>query len=330
MRNYKLMNYTTLPTGNLFALTMERCASLLAPGGRFGMIVPASATCTDGYLPLQKILLEQSTLHISSFSDQRGKLFDIPHPRLCIICYQKHQGLQRVFSTPYFKPEWKLREYLFQRLKFTEVTKEVRTGIIPRYGSQIEQRLHAKLHSQLQHLGDCLCKTGTHSLFVTRKLSWFVQVMPFIPQIIDEQSNIRKPSELKTLRFSSPEYADIAFVALNSNLFYWFLTTSSDCRNLNMREVLGLPLTIDEMTPIIRKELQKLAQLLTDELLVHSEMRRMRFKDTGELTIQCIFPGKSKPIIDEIDRVLAQHYGFTEEELDFIINYDVKYRMRKS
>ena len=36
---------------------------------------------------------------------------------------------------------------------------------------------------------------------------------------------------------------------------------------------------------------------------------------------------KSKPIIDEIDKVLAKHYGFTEEELDFIINYDIKYRM---
>ena len=34
-----------------------------------------------------------------------------------------------------------------------------------------------------------------------------------------------------------------------------------------------------------------------------------------------------KSIVDEIDRVLAEHYGFTEEELDFIINYDIKYRM---
>ena len=29
---------------------------------------------------------------------------------------------------------------------------------------------------------------------------------------------------------------------------------------------------------------------------------------------------------DEIDRILAKHYGFTDEELDFIINYDIKYR----
>jgi hypothetical protein len=36
---------------------------------------------------------------------------------------------------------------------------------------------------------------------------------------------------------------------------------------------------------------------------------------------------KFKPIIDEIDRALAEHYGFTDEELDFIINYGIKYRM---
>ena len=35
----------------------------------------------------------------------------------------------------------------------------------------------------------------------------------------------------------------------------------------------------------------------------------------------------SKSLMDEIDKVLAEHYGFTDEELDFIINYDIKYRM---
>jgi hypothetical protein len=29
----------------------------------------------------------------------------------------------------------------------------------------------------------------------------------------------------------------------------------------------------------------------------------------------------------EIDRALVRHYGLSDEELDFIINYDVKYRM---
>jgi hypothetical protein len=31
----------------------------------------------------------------------------------------------------------------------------------------------------------------------------------------------------------------------------------------------------------------------------------------------------SRPMIDAIDRALAQHYGFTDKEL----NYDIKYRL---
>ena len=42
-----------------------------------------------------------------------------------------------------------------------------------------------------------------------------------------------------------------------------------------------------------------------------------------------MMPNKSKPIIDEIDHVLAWHYGFIDEELDFIINYDIKSRMSR-
>jgi hypothetical protein len=50
-------------------------------------------------------------------------------------------------------------------------------------------------------------------------------------------------------------------------------------------------------------------------------------KQTGRTETQSFKIQKSKPIIDEIDKVLDQHYGFTEEELDYIINYDIKYRM---
>jgi len=41
----------------------------------------------------------------------------------------------------------------------------------------------------------------------------------------------------------------------------------------------------------------------------------------------------NKPLLDEIDALLAAHYGLSEEELDFpaaagqvVINYDIKYR----
>ena len=50
-------------------------------------------------------------------------------------------------------------------------------------------------------------------------------------------------------------------------------------------------------------------------------------KQSGRVIQDQYHVNLSKPIIDEIDELLAKHYGFTEEELDFIINYDIKYRM---
>jgi len=54
---------------------------------------------------------------------------------------------------------------------------------------------------------------------------------------------------------------------------------------------------------------------------------KMNNKLTGLVELESLTPANSKPIIDEIDRALARHYGLSDEELDFIINYDVKYRM---
>ena len=66
-----------------------------------------------------------------------------------------------------------------------------------------------------------------------------------------------------------------------------------------------------------------------DSYIKNKERRSSFYKTTGKVEYDEFYPGLSKPIIDQIDTVLADHYGFTPEELDFIINYDIKYRMGK-
>lgn len=39
------------------------------------------------------------------------------------------------------------------------------------------------------------------------------------------------------------------------------------------------------------------------------------------------YPKLSKRLIDIIDEAIAQHYGFTQEEVDYIANFDIKFRM---
>ena len=81
----------------------------------------------------------------------------------------------------------------------------------------------------------------------------------------------------------------------------------------------------------MRKETKGQLARLTAELMEsfkrHSQRKETRYKATGKVIYDEFDQKPSKPIVDKIDRVLAEHYGFTEEELDFIINCDIKYRM---
>ena len=76
-----------------------------------------------------------------------------------------------------------------------------------------------------------------------------------------------------------------------------------------------------------KRQLVHLTAELMESFKRHSQRKETRYKATGKVVYDEFDQKPSKPIVDKIDRVLAEHYGFTEEELDFIINYDIKYRM---
>jgi hypothetical protein len=170
-------------------------------------------------------------------------------------------------------------------------------------------------------------KNGPHTVNFSRKVGYFLQVVDFQPRVVDGRGKLRPPSEFKPLAFASEAERNAASAVLNSNLFYWFITVFSDCRHLNKREIdaMAFPDNLHKERPLI-KELQDLTHKLMLNLHKTSDTRRMKFKhDT--LEIECLIPKQSKSIIDSIDLALASPFGFTAEESDFIINYDIKYRI---
>ena len=148
-----------------------------------------------------------------------------------------------------------------------------------------------------------------------------------MPKIVDDAGQVRPPSELKDFSFVDKSIRDGFLAAFNSSLFYWYLTVYSDCRNLNRRELENFPLDSTKFDKVELAKLNELVHSLMADFKRNSRALPMRYEKLGTLEIQCIYPKLSKPLIDEIDRALAKHYGFTGEELDFIINHDIKYRM---
>jgi len=86
------------------------------------------------------------------------------------------------------------------------------------------------------------------------------------------------------------------------------------------------------MPSLSSSEIHTLAQLgkqLMVDFRKNASHIKMAYPNQAPRIIEVIHPAASRTVIDEIDRLLAKHYGFTDEELDFIINYDIKYRMGK-
>jgi hypothetical protein len=327
---YTVRGYESESSGNLYAFFLERSLGLVRLDGHVGMIVPVSSVCTDGYAPLQRLLLESGELVISSYNDRPGRLFEgLEHARLSIIlCQRRMVSSHRVFTTKYNRWNTIERPQLFDRLSYIEEDGFETEGSIPKLSWEEEKDILRKLKTSGRTLGFYTTRTGQDKIFYTRKLSGFVQILAAVPTILDERGERRDPSELKTLTFESAEVRDTWLAIFNSNLFYWWLTIFSDCRNLNARELLTIPFDFEGASAKTRKELSRLVRRLMEDMEERSELRQMHYKRLGlTLRIQCFYPKLSKPIIDSIDEVLAGHYGFSDDELDLLVNYEIKYRL---
>ena len=325
--DYTLRGYACEDSGNLYALIIERCDALGRKDGRQGYIVPVSSVSTDRYATLQQLLARRED-HYSSYDDRPSRLFDgLEHIRLTIHILGQPTHSPQLFSTKYSKWMSDERPVLFAKLRFTKAPPAIVERTLPKFSADLEESLVAKLESQHRILATFYTRTGQHKVFYSRKVGYFLQVLDFEPRVLDGRGQVRPPSEFKELSFASEEHAKLALCCLNANLFYWFVTVFSDCRHVNKREVDAFPINLEVLVKsTAKKSLLRLGGVLMKDLQKNSASRTMRFQHDS-LTVQCIYPNASKSIIDEIDTVLARHYGFTEEELDFIINYDIKYRM---
>jgi hypothetical protein len=111
---------------------------------------------------------------------------------------------------------------------------------------------------------------------------------------------------------------------LNSNLMWWFYVKYFDLYNFKDYMIFSFRYSVDNDTKVLSTKGKELMSSYESNKVINKQFIKSK---NCESVFESFNPQLSKPIIDEIDKVLAKHYGFTEEELDFIINYDIKYRM---
>ncbi|GIV05347.1 MAG: hypothetical protein KatS3mg016_0922 [Fimbriimonadales bacterium] len=324
--DYQILGYTTESCGNLYAYVMEVNSRLCYSTGRSGMIVPHAAFCTDRMADLQTLVLESGSVWISTYCIRPAKLFVGVDQRLGIYLLAHGSKPHLRLSSRYHRWHETFRPYLFQTLQYADIRTAYFPNSLPKIETETEQQIWRKLQPFTP-----MCKMfvgkADHPVYFHNAPRYWIRAMNFVPYFWNERDGEQVSSHIKLLDFRGNTEALVATAILNSTLFYWWFIILSNCRDLVMREIENLPVGYERMSAEVRTRLENLAEQLMDDLRLHAQRKECVYKTTGRVVYDEFYPKHSKPIIDQIDQVLAKHYGFTAEELDFIINYDIKYRM---
>ena len=326
-KEYRVKEYETESCGNIYAFVIERSIVLLKNNCRTGMIVPFSAVSTVRMLPIVNTLHDKGKCWLSNYDERPSFLFSGVCLQMSIFLFEKYSKQLSSYITPLTHWSAIQRDSLFNGLLSYQLLPINGNNIPFKIGSSIETIIMDKIINQKKSLLNYLVNTSKYKLYYrTSGGRYFKLITSFAPYFTGESGAI-KSSKQGVLYFITSADRDIFVSILNASFFYWFWRIRSNCRDLTMKEIENFPISLDNMSKSNKQELSELSANLMADLKSHAYRKECTYKATGKVVYDEFYPKKSKPIIDEIDHVLAKHYGFTDEELDFIINYDIKYRM---
>ncbi len=311
---YSVKKYKTYATKNLFALCAERFVTIASKRGAIGYIIPLSGLSINGFEPLQKIIYNRYNSWNSFYSGDRNPSELFTGVKIRAAIYIGRPSSDEIkYVTRYIKYQASEREILFSKINYTEC---VAATSAPKVPSSLARAILSKIDSAPQKLSNYFYGYD-HIYYHAAPIHWG-KCLSNLNKLELLNLNVADSYKRITIR---KDARDFTFILLNSTLFFFYWIVYSDCYNLTKKYFgINVPV-IDNLT------FDELATAFDNALWEHMKEAEYSYKNRGVVRFAQFFPKQSKKIIDEIDKVLAKHYGFTEEELDFIINYDIKYRM---
>ncbi|NLF42028.1 MAG: hypothetical protein GX587_04975 [Bacteroidales bacterium] len=329
---YRLTDYKTISCSNLYAYCIERSFKIMNTKGKFSMIVPNSSISADKLSPLQKLITNNKLTWISNYSWRPSKLFEGADMLLAIII-STSAVKSKINSSMYHKWYNEFRDYLFDNIKYHNTTNHFIEGTIPKFSSYLftsilEKQKRISKSKTLQ--STFLSNATSQRFFYFRAVQYWFKILEKEPVFLEDGEQTRT-GEMKPIYSDTQENKYILITVLSSTTFFLHYITWSSCQVVNSRDFDFL-FDINSLNKTNRNRLVELGKKLQKDYQKNSHTITRNYSKKGRsftMEKQHFYIKKSKDIIDEIDTVLAEHYGFTEEELDFIINYDIKYRMGK-
>lgn len=322
---YSISIKDTISTKNLFCYFSEIGFNLSKKGAFNSFIVPLSGFAMPQMKPFQELILNGSeSLKIVNFSWRPGKIFDDANIPVSIYFAQKkvrNEEINNVRTTHYLRWYSDEKGAPLNKINFVDSKKYlyISPGYIPKIGCKIETNILDKM-LKFPRLIDFITKKkkDTNNLIYYRSKGglYYKIFTNFFAGSTNEIS------------FSciNPDNNFVLIPVLNSNVFFWFYELFSSCRVVNFENISSFPFAFDNVHDSIRKKLLELGNILIEDIKRNATINVRNYSGFGPKECYTIHMRQSKKVLDEIDTVLGDYYGFTQNELNHLTNYMLNYR----
>lgn len=320
---------------NLYTYVIESTINNINKlNSKIGVILPSASVSTPRMNDFQRFLMGRSErIYISTYDDRPGKLFTrLEHMRAAIIIadIEEERNNIEVYTTKYNRWYSDERSNLFKGIIYNKLEKNnFIDGFIPKFSTSIENKIIEKLILKGQNIKQYTSNLNlNNNIFYGTGVQYWIKGMERSASEID--INSRKSSGEKILSIKINYRKEIFTSIINSSIFYWYFLSFSDCRNLTKSTIESFPFNYEKLTEEQKEVLIKLCEELMLDYINNSNLKECTYATTGTIKYREYYPKKSKKIIDEIDVVLGEYYDLSKEELEFLINYDIRFRMGRS
>ena len=327
---YKIKEYETEKCGNLYPYVIERSNKIIKKDGNIGFIIPLSAFCTQRMKPLVQLYKKaKGKTWISHYGWRPATLFEGVNIPLSIVIsnYQSNKSESKIFVSEFYKWYQDKREVITDLLDYNQGNELLlHDFVFPKIGTTYNG-IFKKMLSIKSNIGKYV-RNSTNTIFYrnTGGLYWRIMI-DFEPKFLLDGINSTS-STLTKLSFENKEQLQICISCLNSNLFWLYYVAYSSFHHVNPIDLTAFPISIETMDDEIKKELIFLSGKIMNDMNEKSVLLTRIHKGGNNSQSQTFYPSKSKHIVDEIDKVLAKYYKFTDDEVDKIINYDIQFRLQ--
>ncbi|MBO7470043.1 MAG: N-6 DNA methylase [Bacteroidales bacterium] len=311
--NPPYVEYRKLPVkpttnyGNTYADVLLNSINAAKQNGALGFVIPISFVSTGRMKAIREYSYSKlSKMFLLNFADRPDCLFDGVHQKLTIFFGIKGRNKCCVYSSSYYHWYSEERDYLLSNASVLPVIPYEK--YIPKIGNDFERSIFDKIMSAKGlTLADITSDTKSNTLlYLNMRGCFWMKAFSFNPGS-NEYKQFKSPKEMQPY----------ILAILNSNLYFLYWTIVSDCWHITGKEISEFIIPIKDVNfKAFRNIYNNIEKKLEEtKKYIGSKQTAYEYKHKD-----------CKPEIDAVDDALKGIYNLSDDEVEYLRNYKVKYR----